>query len=133
MNNAASWFWFKLTIMLFSYGSGLQRINNTKKYRQIAGDFNCHGDPAVQRGAHCLMEHIQGFTRSYWIPLLVECLLCIAPAVAMVEKFEWNTQNNNKTQLLASNYGTFWSLVVYENFGTQHEPSTQLIDATSFV
>jgi hypothetical protein len=84
MNNDASWFWFKLTILLFSYGSGQQRINNTKKYRQIAGDFNCHGDPAVQCRAH----RIQGFTRSYRIPLLVECLLCIALAVAMVNKFE---------------------------------------------
>jgi hypothetical protein len=27
-----------------------------------------------------------------------------------------HTQNTNKTQLLASNYGTFWALVVYENF-----------------
>jgi hypothetical protein len=32
-----------------------------------------------------------------------------------------------------SNYGTLWSLVVYENFGTQNEHSTQLIDATSLV
>ncbi len=52
---------------------------------------------------------------------------------AMVDEFEWNTQNTNKTQLLASNYGTFQSLNVYENFGTQNGPSTQLIDATSFV
>jgi hypothetical protein len=51
----------------------------------------------------------------------------------MVGKFEWNTQNTNKTQLLASNWGTFWSLFVYENFGTQNKPSTQLINATSFV
>jgi hypothetical protein len=51
----------------------------------------------------------------------------------MVNKFEWNTHNTNKIQLLASNYGTFWSLVVYENFGTQNEPSTQLINVTSFV
>ena len=43
--------------------------------------------------------------------------------------------NTNKTQLLASNYGTFGSLVVNENFGTRNGPSTQLIDVTvtSFV
>jgi hypothetical protein len=41
--------------------------------------------------------------------------------------------NTNKTQFLASNYGTFRSLVVYENCGTHNGPSTQLITATSFV
>ena len=51
----------------------------------------------------------------------------------MVNKFEWNTQNTNKTQILASNYGTFWSLIVCENFETRNGPSTQLIDVTSFV
>jgi hypothetical protein len=64
---------------------------------------------------------------------LVECLRRIAPVAAMVDEFKRNTQNTNKTQLLASNYGTFWSLVVYENCGTRNGPSTQLIDATSFV
>jgi hypothetical protein len=34
----------------------------------------------------------------------------------MVEELESNTQNTNKTQLLASNYSTFRSLVVCENF-----------------
>jgi hypothetical protein len=34
----------------------------------------------------------------------------------MVKEFESNTQNTNKTQLLASNYGTFRVLVVCENF-----------------
>ena len=70
---------------------------------------------------------------AWWMPPLVKRLRSIASGVAIVNKFEWNTQNTNKTQLLASNYGTFWSLVVYENFGTQNKPSTQLIDATSLV
>ena len=48
-------------------------------------------------------------------------------------RFRKNTQNTNKTQLLASNYGTFRALVVCENFIPQNGPSTQLIDATSFV
>ncbi len=38
------------------------------------------------------------------MPPLVECLRRIAPAAAMVDEFEQNTQNTNKTQLLASNY-----------------------------
>ena len=51
----------------------------------------------------------------------------------MVNEFVETTQNTNKTQLLASNYGTFRALVVCENFIPQNGPSTQLIDATSFV
>ena len=48
-------------------------------------------------------------------------------------RFRKNTQNTNKTQLLASNYGTFRALVVCENFVTQKGPSTHVIDATSVV
>ena len=51
----------------------------------------------------------------------------------MVNEFVGTTQNTNKTQLLAINYGTFRSLVVCENFTPQHGHYTQLIDATSFV
>jgi len=43
------------------------------------------------------------------------------------------TQNTNETQLLASNYGTFRALFVCENFIPQNGPSTQIIDAKSFV
>ncbi len=45
--------------MLFSHGSGQQRINDNKKCRRIAGDSDGHGDAAVQREAHRQMEHIQ--------------------------------------------------------------------------
>ena len=119
--------------MLFSYFSGHQRIENNKKCRQIAVNLDCHVDADVQRGTHHPMEHIQGFTRSHWMPPLVECLPRIAPAAAMVGKFERNTQNTNKTQLLASNNGTFQSLIVCENFGTGNGSPTQLIAGTSFV
>jgi hypothetical protein len=119
--------------MLFSYGSGQQRIDSNKKSRQINGNFDCHGDAAVRRGVHLLIEHFQAFTQSHWMPSSVECLHCIAPAAAMVNKFVETTQNTNKAQLLASNYGTFRVLVVYENFIPQNGPSTQLIDVTSFM
>jgi hypothetical protein len=36
-----------------------------------------------------------------------KCLHRIAPAATMVNKFVETTQNTNKAQLLASNYGTF--------------------------
>ncbi len=73
--------------MLFSYGSGQQWIGNNEKCRWIAGDFNCHADAAVQPGAHCLMEHVQGFIWSHWMPPLGDCLRRIAPVAAMVDEF----------------------------------------------
>jgi hypothetical protein len=76
--------------MLFSYVSGGQRIDGKKTCRRINGDFDCHGDAAVRREAHRPMEleHIQGFTRSHWMPPSGECLRRIAPAAAMVDEFE---------------------------------------------
>ena len=120
--------------MLFKYGSGQQRIDNNTKCRQIAGNFDCNLNAAVRRGAHCPMEHIHGFTRSRWIPPSSECLRPFAPAAALVDKFEGNTQNTNKTQLLASNYDTVH--FVYYMFMRILGPKTDsLISslATSFV
>ena len=65
----------------------------------------------------------------------VECLhrIAIAPAAAMVNKFDWNTQNTKKTQLTASNYGIFWSLVVCENFNPKTDPLlSSLMQQASF-
>ena len=45
----------------------------------------------------------------------------------MVNEFVETTQNTNKTQLLASNYGIFRALINSEKFITQNGPSTQLI------
>ena len=74
--------------MSFSYCSGRQRIDGNKKCRQITGNFDCHADAAVRCMAHRPMEHIQGFIRSHWMPPSVKCLLCIAPAAAMVDEFK---------------------------------------------
>ena len=93
--------------MLFSYVGGQQRIGDNKKCRGITSDFDCYADAAVPCGAHRPMEHIRGFTGSHWLPPSGKCLLCIAPAAVMVNKFVETTLNTNKTQLLASNYGTF--------------------------
>jgi hypothetical protein len=49
---------------------------------------------------------------------------------AMVNKFIETTQNTKKTQLLASNYGTFWAS---ETFIPQNGPFTKVIDVTSIV
>ena len=94
--------------MLLSHGYGQQQIGNNKKCRQIAGDFDCHADAAIRRRLHRLIEHVQGFTWSHWMPPSGECLRFITPAAAMVDKFVETTQNTtNKTQLLPSNYGAF--------------------------
>ena len=74
--------------MIFSYGSGRQRIDSNKKCRRIDGHFDGHGDAAVRRGTHCLIENIQGFIRSHWMPPSGECLRRIAPAAAMVKEFK---------------------------------------------
>ena len=108
--------------MLFSYFSGQKRFGNNKICRLIAGNFDCHADAAVRRGAHRPIEHIQGFARSHLMPPSDECLRHIVPAAAMVNKFVETTLNTTKTQLLASNYGTFWSLVVCENFNPKTDP-----------
>jgi hypothetical protein len=79
------------------------------------------------------MKHIQGFTQSHWMPPSGKCPHRIAPAAVMVDEFIETTQNTNKTQLLASNYGTFRALVNSENVIPQNGPSTQLINAASFV
>jgi hypothetical protein len=51
----------------------------------------------------------------------------------MVNKFVETTHNTTETQLLASNYSAFRALVISENFIPHNKPSTQLIDAPSFV
>jgi hypothetical protein len=81
------------------------------------------------------MEHIQGFTGSHWMLPSGKCLRRIAPAAAMVNEFVETAQNTNKKQntTLASYYGTFRALIISENFIPQNGPSTQLINATSFV
>jgi hypothetical protein len=86
---------------------GNNELATTKKCRQLASDSDCHADAAVRRGVHSRMEHAQGFTWSHWRkPPSGECLHRIAPSAAMVNKFVETTQNTNKTQLIASNYGT---------------------------
>jgi hypothetical protein len=77
-------------------------IDNNKKQRQIAGDFDGHADAAVQCVAHCPIAHIQGFTRSHWMLLLGECPCLIAPAATKVINFGCKHKNTNKAQLLAS-------------------------------
>jgi hypothetical protein len=38
------------------------------KYTYKAGRFDGHGDAPVHNRVHCLMEEVQGFTRTHWTP-----------------------------------------------------------------
>jgi len=89
MNILETLIYFILTITWsLAYGCGQQRNRQDKKCRQIDDDFDDHADAAVQRGAHRPTEHIQGFTRSHWMPPSGKCLRHIAPTAAMVDEFE---------------------------------------------
>jgi hypothetical protein len=44
----------------------------TKKWTNFAGHFDGRGGAPVQYRVYCLMEEVQGFTRSHWTPLLGE-------------------------------------------------------------
>jgi hypothetical protein len=63
-------------------------IEDNKKCREIAGDFDHRADTAVRCGAHRPIEHIPGFTRSHWMLPSIKCLRRIAPAAAKVINFE---------------------------------------------
>jgi len=89
MNTLVTLINFILTITWsLAYGCGQQLNRRDKKCRQIDDDFDGHGDAVVRRGAHRPMEHIQGFTRSHWMPTSGECLRRIAPAAVMADEFK---------------------------------------------
>jgi hypothetical protein len=48
----------------------------------IAGHFDGHGSPPVGYKTHCPMQHVQGYSRSHWMPASGNYALCIAPATA---------------------------------------------------
>jgi hypothetical protein len=55
----------------------------TIKCTLSAGCFDGHGGPLVQYyKVHCPMQHVQGYTGSYWMPPSGNYLLRIAPAAA---------------------------------------------------
>ncbi len=74
-------------------------IDDHKKCRQIAGNFDGHADVAVQCVVHPPMAQIQGFTWSHWMPLSGECLRCITPAAAKVINLSYKHKNTTKTDI----------------------------------
>ena len=64
------------------------KIKDDEKCKRITGNFDCHADAAVRCRVHRRMTHIQGFTRSHWMPPLSKYLCHIALAAAMVDDVE---------------------------------------------
>jgi hypothetical protein len=54
----------------------------TIKCTLSASHFDGHGGLPVQYKMHLPMQHVQGYSRSHWMPPLSNNLLCIAPAAA---------------------------------------------------
>jgi hypothetical protein len=49
------------------------------KCTSFASRYDGHGSAPVQYKTHCLMQHVQGYTGSYWMLSLGNYLLRIAP------------------------------------------------------
>ncbi len=64
---------------------------------------NRHADVAVHCGAHCLMEHIRGITRSHRMLPLDKCLCCIAPAATTDKDFVVMHKTLTKSYFLLAN------------------------------
>jgi hypothetical protein len=84
---------------------GNNKLATTKKMQANCWRFRLPYGCGGTTRAHRPIEHVQGFTQNYWMPPLGKCMRHIAPAAVMVNKFVETTQNTNKTQLIASNYG----------------------------
>jgi hypothetical protein len=54
----------------------------TMKCTLSAGHFDGHGGPPVRYEVHPLIQHVQAYTRSHWMPPFGNCLLRIAPVAA---------------------------------------------------
>jgi hypothetical protein len=58
--------------------------------------FDGHGGPRVQYEAHCLMQHVQGYSRSHWMPPSGNYLLRIAPAATRATANKTTTKKCTK-------------------------------------
>ncbi len=57
-----------------------------------AGRFDGHGGLPVQYEAHCLMQHVQGYSGSHWTPPLGNYSLCMTPVATRVTANETMTK-----------------------------------------
>jgi hypothetical protein len=68
----------------------------TNKCISSAGRFDGHGSAPEQYRQHCLMQHVQGYSRSHWTPPLGNYLLRITPATARATANKTTTKKCNK-------------------------------------
>ncbi len=80
--------------MLFSHGSGQHQINDNKKCRRIAGNFDGHGNAAVRHEAHCLMERIQASLEA------TGCRQQVSASVVLPRRPPWSTISNKTHETL---------------------------------
>jgi hypothetical protein len=93
MNNYVTHFNIIMTVTcLLATVMDSNKIDDAKRCRKTAGDFDHHGDASMQSGVHCPMKHIKGFTRSHWMPPLGKCLRPNALAAALVAILVENTK-----------------------------------------
>jgi hypothetical protein len=100
---------------LLSTVVGAIKIDNNKKCKQISWNFDHHADTAVQCRAHCLMEHIQDFTKSHWKLPSSQCLCRIALVVTITNNFDCKHTNLTKHNFFLATYGTI-NCKSHENF-----------------
>ncbi len=108
--------------MLFSYGSGRQRIDGNTKWRRTDCNIDCYGNVAVRHGSHPRWStpraSLEATRCRHW-----SGAYAISPQQPPWSKNLNQTHKSpNKTQLLANNNGTFRSLVVCENFNPKTDP-----------
>jgi len=108
--------------MLLSYGSGQQQIDGNKNYGKSLAILIVMAMQRYNAGHITQWSTSRASFEATGCRHRVMCPASYRPGGAMVKKIKWNTQNTNKTQFLASNYGTFWSLVVCENFNLKTNP-----------
>jgi hypothetical protein len=58
----------------------MTKSTTTKKCTLSTGRFDGHGGEPEQYRRHCPMWHVQGYSKSHWMPALGNYLLRIAPA-----------------------------------------------------
>jgi hypothetical protein len=60
----------------------MTKLTMTNKCTLSAGCFDGHGGAPEQYRQHCPMRHVQGYSRSHWMPASGDYLLRIAPVAA---------------------------------------------------
>jgi hypothetical protein len=95
--------WLLATVM------GNNKIDNSKRCRKIAGNFDHHGDESVQSGVHRPIKHIKGFTRNHWMPPSGS-FCAVLPWRPPWSQFWWKTQNTNKNGIVGQSRKSweFW-------------------------